>query len=383
VQPIGSVDRVAHRTIFGWACDLDRPGEPVEVVARINGVPAGTHLADRLRQDLRAAGYGDGRHAFVLPIPDRCGDVGEVAVRVVGAVADLPHATDARADAAADLPLPDAWRPGPACAYPSFFLLGAAKCGTTSLHHYLGQHPAVCMSEPKEPFYFEAEWALGPRFYRNRYFAHWQGEQVVGDARHRNLYLPFVPDRILSHNPSARLIAILRNPVERLVSHWWHWYSRAEEALGLTDAVAADLERIGAGRRYESAAEQERYARTLDDHGKGMYRSYVDSGYYAEQLARYVARVDRTRLLVLWFEDFVRDPQAVVASALGFLGLDPADAARIHYPQMNRSDDRMRCHLDGDLTARLVAHYRPHNCALERLTGRSLAGWDDPFRPVS
>jgi len=143
--------------------------------------------------------------------------------------------------------LPSAWIDNEHYRYPSVFVLGAAKSSTTSLHVCLDQHPNVFMSRPKEPLFFEAEYVRGAEFYFNKYFRGWRGEAVVGESRHRNLYLPYVAARIARYNPGAKLIVLLRNPAERAVSHWWHWRSRNLELLPAQAAFEADLERIQTG----------------------------------------------------------------------------------------------------------------------------------------
>lgn len=105
--------------------------------------------------------------------------------------------------------MPDQMKP-PKANYPDFFILGAAKCGTTSLHAWLDFHPDILMSDPKEPFFFEAEYERGREYYRETYFKHWQGQPLTGDARHRNLYFSYIPERIRELNPAARFIILLR-----------------------------------------------------------------------------------------------------------------------------------------------------------------------------
>ena len=73
---------------------------------------------------------------------------------------------------------------------PSFLIIGAPKCGTTSLWLYLHEHPDVCMSQPKEPFYFDSEYYQGWDYYLETYFSHWDNERAVGDASTHNLHLP-------------------------------------------------------------------------------------------------------------------------------------------------------------------------------------------------
>ena len=123
---------------------------------------------------------------------------------------------------------------------PNFFILGAPKSGTTTLYHALEKHPAVHLSTPKEPYYFEDEYEQGPEFYWRTYFAAgWKGQSLIGDARAAHLYLPYVPRRIYTTVPEARLVAILRNPVERAFSHWWMRHSHGREPLGRWPAQRA------------------------------------------------------------------------------------------------------------------------------------------------
>jgi hypothetical protein len=372
----GSVDRVLHRTVHGWAWDADRPEARLRVWVRVNGTLAGATMADRVRPDLAPAGIGDGAHAYAFPVPEAVGEIRTVEAFLEDGEPLPGPAPDALVDPATNHPTDDAWRPGPGCRFPSFFVLGAAKSGTTSLHDYLGQHPDVCMSDPKEPFFFEAEHDRGAAYYRNRYFAHWRGEAHVGESRHRHLYLPHLPQLLHAHNPDARLVAILRDPVERAVSHWWHWYSRGLEPLGLQAALDADLERIGAGLDYGTPAEQELYRRVMNGDGLPThrayietYRTYLDTGHYAQQLQRYIALFGRERLHVARFEDLVDDPARTVAAVLEHIGADPAPAAGFAYPHRNQGAPGFEAHVTDAIRERLETYYAPHERALAELLG--------------
>jgi hypothetical protein len=277
-------------------------------------------------------------------------------------------------------PLPSEWISERRHLQPSLFVLGAAKCGTTALHNYLGRHPDIFMSDPKEPFYFEAEYDLGSEFYFNRYFRNWAGERIVGESRHRNLYLPYIAARIYSYNPEAKLVAILRNPIERAVSHWWHWYSRGKESLRLNEALDADEERIRSGVGFRTPEEIKSYAAGLDPYGKGIHRTYLDSGYYFEQLDRYASRFDKSRLRVILFDDFASKTREVVANLFEFLECDSSAADTFEPAPINQSSPGMLEHVDDSVKSRLVEHYRLHNRNLEYFLGRGLSAWDHPFQ---
>lgn len=223
---------------------------------------------------------------------------------------------------------------------PNLFLLGTAKSASTSLHAALAAHPSICMSKPKEPFFFECEYEKGIAFYRDTYFSHWNGEPVIGDARHRNLYLPYVPRRIFEFNPEARLMVILRNPIDRAHSHWWHWRNNRLEALDFAPALEADLERIQKGLVVGTTDEMEAYCAAIlgpGNQGYGLYRTYLDSGHYAEQLERYLELFPRDRLTVVLFEDFVNDPRGTCARVFRDLGVDPAVADELDDAKLNRT----------------------------------------------
>ena len=294
---------------------------------------------------------------------------------------------------------------------PNLFLLGAAKCGTTTLHAYLDDLPDVCMSRPKEPFFFEAEFERGLGFYRERYFAHWRGEPVIGDARHRNLYLPYVPERIHAVNPRAKLLVLVRNPIERAFSHWYHYHWQHRDPLGFWEAIQADWKRIQAGLRYDTPEEIAEHARHLgpDERGNtgyGIYRTYLDSGYYYQQIKRYLALYPAENLRVILFEDLVSHPQDIVSELVEFLAMDPATnrfskerwenpanlplwlkrlverarlRERIAFPIRkafrNARNLWRRQQIDARTRRWLRDHYRDHNRALEEFLQRDLASW--------
>src|SRR5438132_2136896 len=157
---------------------------------------------------------------------------------------------------------------------PNLFLLGAAKCATTSVHAALARHPEICMSNPKEPYFFECQFARGVEFYLETYYSSWAGEAVVGEARHRNLYLPYVPERIWQVNSKARLLVLVRNPIDRAHSNWWNNFRRGIEPLGFDAALREDLARIRAGLTVSQPDEIERYCNAISDperEGHGIY----------------------------------------------------------------------------------------------------------------
>jgi hypothetical protein len=298
---------------------------------------------------------------------------------------------------------------------PNFFLLGVSKAGTTSLHHYLSQHPDVAMSEPKEPAFFRAEYERGLDYYWTTYFSHYGGQAVAGDGAPQNLYLPFVARRIHAAVPEARLAVICRDPVDRAIAAYWHSASRDRGAAGFDDAVARNLDRLSRGVTFESEAEAGLYAQVAARGYPALVREFgflVEPGYYAQHIERYRRLFGHDRLKVLFFEDLQRDAVGVVSELLAFLGLpamelrdtsvqNPAaspSAARAFQiagklpglarvpPEWRRSAKRLlgtilrgskppKPQVSRETRERLAAHFRPHNQRLSEITGRDLSHW--------
>jgi len=211
---------------------------------------------------------------------------------------------------------------------PNLFILGAAKSGTTTLYNYFKNMPDICMSIPKEPFFFEAYYEKGLEFYYKHYFKHWNNEPIIGEARHRNLIQPYVPKRIWETNPNAKLIVIARNPVDRAYSHWYHNYVRNTEKLNFKKAILADLKRIEKGLDCSTPEEIEKHCQKLKPFipqgkaGLGIYRTYIDTGYYYIQIKRYLDLFPKENLKLIIFENFVLTPEPIIQDIVNFLNID-------------------------------------------------------------
>jgi hypothetical protein len=358
----GEIEQVRYSTILGWASNIEVPEEALRAVLKING-------------ECVAETATDADHRFELIAPVHVMSSTDVRVSVRDSegseVRELVWGESER-------PLPSEWKNGSHFRLPSFFVVGAAKSGTTSLHVYLDQHPDIFMSKPKEPFFFEAEYGRGPEYYYRRYFGGWRGEREVGESRHRNLYMPYIPARIQAFNPQARIIAILRNPAARAISHWWHWYARGKESLPLFEALQADLERIQAGQHVRTVEEIERYRQCVGDEGQGYYRTYLDTGYYLEQLQRYEARFGIDRIHVILMDDF-REPEKTLAGVFRFLDVDPGVASGLNYELLNEAPAGKEQQITPEAWNWLVRHYQPYNRQLESYLERSLAMWNCPL----
>ena len=199
-------------------------------------------------------------------------------------------------------------------ARPNLFIIGAMKSGTTSLHVLLGQHPSIFMSEPKEPCYFvDADrlkqawpemWQTG--FWRSedaylRLFSSVKDERYVGESStdySKRQIFNGVPARIAKFNPNSRFIYIMRDPVERTISHYWHMVKYREERRLILEALRNEAD-------------------------------YIYTSYYAYQLAPYIDLFGRKRLYSLTFEELKKDPVTATREIFGWLGVD-ADFAPVN-----------------------------------------------------
>lgn len=285
---------------------------------------------------------------------------------------------------------------------PTFFILGAARCGTTWLYGQFRDNPDIYMSDPKEPDFFPLEYERGLEYYWSTYFPAWNGEKAVGDGNHRNLYLPYVADRIAESVPEAKLIVSVRHPVDRAHSHWWHDYSRGLIRLSFEDAIDEDLRRIEQGITFGGPDGNKQYVNTR------VY-TYLDSGFYARQIKRYLEHFNGDRLKVSFLEDVAREPESAMADLSSFLGVRPmvqeverglrqesmgrltmraigltrAASRYVSWPvkslalrllyKLNKIGNKPEM---SETTRRdLLGIYRPHVADLEKLTGRDLSHW--------
>jgi len=199
--------------------------------------------------------------------------------------------------------------------WPDLFLVGAAKAGTTSLYGELARHPAIYMSPMKEPHFFSR---IEPASRWNAFFPHvtdegeylalFEGatnEEVLGEASTSYLWDRQAAERIRRVVPEARILIMLRNPVDRAYSHYWNDVREGIERRSFLDALLEE-ERSGPGEW-------------------GVSSLYIDCGRYPDQVARYLDQFG-ARVHVLFFEDFVRDVARTIADVHSFLGVGPATA---------------------------------------------------------
>jgi hypothetical protein len=211
---------------------------------------------------------------------------------------------------------------------PGFLGLGVQKGGTTTLQRLLEQHPGAFLPAAKELHYFTLHFAEGEAWYR-AHFAGAAPDQLCGEITPYYVFHPQAPERVQALLPQARLIVLLRDPVERALSQYFHTQRLGLETLSLESALAAEANRLlGAD---DVLTKPEGRHRSHQEH------SYLSRSRYEEQLPRWQALFPCDQLLVLRSEDLFEQPGHVWDRVLRFLELDgcslpvlaqPANAGR-------------------------------------------------------
>ena len=179
---------------------------------------------------------------------------------------------------------------------PNFLVIGAMKSGSTSLCHNLSKHPDIFVSDPKEPCFFSNDdiYEKGIEWYESL-FAEGKNCKAIGEGSvnyTKKMEFPHSVPRIKKHLGSdIKLIYIVRNPLKQIVSKWMH-------------CIVADYE----DKPFQKAL--------LEN------PNYIDSANYGLQLDEYRAFIDEKNILVLFFEDFVKQPQVELRKCYAFLGVD-------------------------------------------------------------
>ena len=197
---------------------------------------------------------------------------------------------------------------------PNFFIVGAPRCGTTALYEYLSRHPDIYMPYHKEPVYFGADLKKRPRVFDEaaylELFNASHGERRLGEATVWYLYSQTAPAEIKAFCPDARIIIMLRNPVDMAYSLHSHMLFTANEDIA-DFAEALDAE--AARRRGERLPPYVKRPEGL------QYRA---CGRYATHVQRWIDEFGRDAVKIILFDDFSADPAGVFHGVLEFLGVD-------------------------------------------------------------
>jgi len=259
--------------------------------------------------------------------------------------------------------------------FPDFYIIGAAKCGTSSLYDYLIQHPSVHTAVTKEPRYFDKYYFRGLNWYKvlfpfkfHKFFIKKivRKEFVTGDATPRYLDHPHVAKRIKEITPNAKFIVLLRNPVNRIYSHYNMRVNSGKENLSLKDAIKLEKQRtIG---EYQRMIDDEKYY-SLDYY----HYSYLDLSTYVNKLERWMSIFPKEKFLIISSEKFFSNPDEVFQDVLQFLNLSKFHLKE--YPIVDAGKYK-KSKMDSSVRKQLIDYFKPHNERLYSFLGTKF-NWDE------
>lgn len=178
----------------------------------------------------------------------------------------------------------------------NLFVIGAMKAGSTTLHHYLADHPEIVMSDPKEPWYFvkERNWDKGEDWYHNLFEQVSKNTKVIGESSADYTMMPKyegVPERIAAYNPDARFVYVLRDPVMRSISHYWHQVRWHGEQRDMFTAIQ-------------------------------LNRDLVDFSDYYLQLSTFLNFFPLDRFFIVTFEELISQTEETIQQTYEWLGVN-------------------------------------------------------------
>lgn len=206
---------------------------------------------------------------------------------------------------------------------PDFLIVGAQKAGTTSLFHYLNQHPDIFMPSIKEVHYFDLHFQTNFDTYQSYFYQAATEGKVTGEASPYYLFHPCVPTRVKVHLPDVKLIILLRNPVERAFSHFRHSYRKGLETVAdFFDAIALEEERL-------CGAEEALIQNKIQWHFSFQHHSYLSRGYYSRQIDRWLENFQLSQMYFIQSESFFAQPGSVMSRVFEFL--EVSDVKMSHF----------------------------------------------------
>lgn len=250
----------------------------------------------------------------------------------------------------------------------NFVICGTQKGGTSALDSYLRLHPEICMAEDKEVHFFDNDDyftnsgsnnnntdTINYNLYHSA-FAPKVDDQICGEATPIYMYWHETPKRIWKYNPDMKLIIILRNPIERACSHWNMECARGADNISFWDALAS---------------EQDRCRQTLPSQHR-VY-SYVDRGFYSEQLRRLWTFFPKEQMLILKNEDLRFEPQKTLRQVCDFLGVSTEPFIILTSKEVHVTPYKTAMSKKEKDYLRSVFEFEIKN--LERMLGWDCAGW--------
>ena len=248
---------------------------------------------------------------------------------------------------------------------PDFVVIGSTKSGTTSLHYYLIQHPGI-ISE-RNVHFFEYMQTNSIEWYR-AYFptkAYKNFKKLtVGEQTATYLFHPLIPKRIHTTIPNAKLIVVLRNPVDRAYSNYTHQVREGIEKRTFEEAIKSELKRI------EICKNNSEYKINNDDFSNHVIFSYLRHGIYVDFIKAWMEFFTKEQFLILPTYDLNNNRAKFLKQVFDYLNVQNFEIKDVE--RQNAGEYKK---LDKSMRKFLVDYYRPHNERLFKLLGKNF-DWD-------
>jgi Sulfotransferase domain len=265
---------------------------------------------------------------------------------------------------------------------PDFLIIGGQRCGTSSLYYYLIEHPGIISASTKETHFFDECFAKGLDWYRAQFPSSLHKMYVenllkqkflTGEGTPYYILHPHAPRRTFEIVPHIKLIALLRNPVDRAYSQYWIEVKAGFETLSFEEAIKTEQERI-AGELDKMLQDENYYSHSF------RHFSYLTRGIYVDQLQNWLRYYPREQVLILKSEDLYSHPGATLKRTLEFLGVTNAELNKEfkNYRRPSKKGYRNKVappKMNSALREYLVEYFEPHNARLNEFLGVDF-GWD-------
>lgn len=244
-------------------------------------------------------------------------------------------------------------------ALPTFIIIGVQKGGTSSLFSILEQHPQIGTSVFKEVHYYDFDYKRGQRWYQSYFPIKNDKYKAIGEASPYYIFHPKVAERIYKDNPNVKLIALLRDPIDRAYSHYQMERRKGKESEETFEAaIAIETERLKP--EIEKFEKNQHYQSPIHQNF-----SYLSRGKYDEQLEHWYQFFSKEQLLVLKSEDFFENPVSILKEVYRFLEVE-----EILPKDLKPKNQGKYLPLKASILEKLAAYYQPHIKKLNTITGK-------------
>ena len=239
-----------------------------------------------------------------------------------------------------------------------FIIAGTQKGGTTALDDYLRTHQSICMANKKEVHFFDEDRYFekkSPNYSKyHKYFNPNDYSQVIGEATPIYMYWNKAIERIHLYNPQIKLIIILRNPIDRAFSHWNMEREKGRESRTFLKAILDEDSKINS-----------------PNYSQNKILSYLDRGYYSQQIKNIYNYFNKNQLLILRSEDLRENPDNTLMNIAGFLSIPPFEP--VYRKEVNSRSYPYK--MSNEELTFLKNFYQEEFSSLENILGWDLNSW--------